>query len=38
MTVTAFTTSFNREAEIKSLGATKLSSSINLESLKKEEG
>jgi D-arabinose 1-dehydrogenase-like Zn-dependent alcohol dehydrogenase len=33
MIVTAFTTSFNREAEIKQLGAFKLSHSTNLESL-----
>jgi len=33
MNVTAFTTSFNREAEIKQLGAYKLSHSTNLESL-----
>lgn len=38
MTVTAFTISFKIEAEIISLGATKLSSTINLESLKIEEG
>ena len=38
MIVTAFTTSFHREAEIKGLGASKLSHSTDLASLKKEEG
>lgn len=38
MKVTAFTTSFNREAEIKALGASELSSSIDKESLAKEAG
>jgi len=38
MEVTAFTTSFNREKEMKSFGASKLSHSVDLESLKKEEG
>ena len=34
MIVTAFTTSFHREAEIKGLGAAKLSHSTDLASLK----
>lgn len=38
MIVTAFTTSFNREAEIKQLGAFKISHSTNLESLALEKG
>ncbi|CAD8158154.1 unnamed protein product [Paramecium pentaurelia] len=38
MTVTAFTTSKNREQEIKKLGASNLSSSIDVESLKAEQG
>ncbi len=37
MEVTAFTTSMNREQELKSLGAHFISHSTNLESLKKEE-
>lgn len=38
MKVTAFTTSFGRKDELLSFGASNLSSSIDLESLKKEEG
>ena len=38
MRVTAFTTSFDRADEFHRLGASDLSNSIDLESLKKEEG
>lgn len=38
MNVTAFTTSFNREKEIKALGANNLSHSTDLDSLAKEKG
>jgi len=38
MRVTAFTTSFNKSAELHRLGASDLSHSVDLESLKKEEG
>lgn len=36
MEVTAFTTSLDREKELKGMGATKISHSTNLESLAKE--
>lgn len=38
LVVTAFTTSMHKEADIKAMGATRISHSLNVESLAQEKG